>query len=279
MRPKFSGRVLVVEDNPVNQKLALALLSSYGCQSKVANNGAEALHILAEQSFDAIFMDCQMPVMDGYQATAQIRQREIHGAPRSPIIAMTAHAMSGDRERCIAAGMDDYVTKPVKIQALEETLMRWLKPAPGPSLPPSVPADTPAPLAAMTENPRVAGDAAGPIDFSILEDMRAFQMPESEGFPDLVRDVVEQFLADLQERRQAVLQAEGGPETAEPAHALKSASAVVGALRLSEMCAELERKAKAGSTILPLLSAFDSECNAVNLALAAFLNAPNSSKT
>jgi len=118
-----SGRVLIVEDNPVNQLVAQRLVEKAGYAVTVVDSGLEALHLLSQRPFDAILMDCQMPEMDGYQTTAEIRRLE--SVRRTPIIAMTAHAMSGDRERCLAAGMDDYITKPVRESELHELLHRW----------------------------------------------------------------------------------------------------------------------------------------------------------
>jgi PAS domain S-box-containing protein len=150
--PTGGSRLLLVEDNPVNQKLALRLLKKFGYEADVAENGQEALEILNKQSYDAILMDCQMPKMDGFEATKEIRRRESwsidahelrqeeavmatsqptthHRQPatkRTPIIALTANAIKGDRERCLEAGMDDYLTKPINPPELKATLERWL---------------------------------------------------------------------------------------------------------------------------------------------------------
>jgi PAS domain S-box-containing protein len=119
--------VLIAEDNPVNQVVAVHQLERCGCRTRVAGDGAATLEALAEGHFDAVLMDCQMPGIDGYEATAELRRRErAAGAPRTPVIAMTASAMKGDIERCLAAGMDDYVSKPMRHQVLMETLRRWL---------------------------------------------------------------------------------------------------------------------------------------------------------
>ena len=119
-------RVLLAEDSLVNQRLAVGLLEKHGHSVTVANNGKEAVEWFAQESFDVILMDVEMPEMDGFEATAVIRVKERHSGGRVPIIAMTAHAMKGDRERCLEAGMDGYVSKPIRVQQVLETLQAVL---------------------------------------------------------------------------------------------------------------------------------------------------------
>ena len=155
-RTRFASvAVLVVEDNPVNQEVALGMLAKLGVRAEVADNGEAALARIAEGRFDAVLMDCQMPVMDGYAATRELRAREAarrgadvgHGkdvgdgadAMHLPVIALTANAMQGDAERCLAAGMDDYLAKPFDPARLEEKLLRWL---PRPDAAPDTAPDT-----------------------------------------------------------------------------------------------------------------------------------------
>jgi two-component system sensor histidine kinase/response regulator len=115
-------RILVAEDNPVNQRLAVGLLEKQGHSVALASNGRAALEAIAREQFDLVFMDVQMPEMDGFEATAAIRGKENAGGMRLQIIAMTAHAMKGDMERCLAAGMDGYVSKPIQVEALTQAI-------------------------------------------------------------------------------------------------------------------------------------------------------------
>jgi CheY-like chemotaxis protein len=121
-------RVLLVEDNRVNQVVAARLLEKLGCQVIVAETGAAAVRLHAEADFDLVLMDLQMPVMDGFQATARIREREQATGRTVPVIAITANAMSGDRERCLEAGMDDYITKPIGLADLLQAITRTVSP-------------------------------------------------------------------------------------------------------------------------------------------------------
>ena len=123
---KTSSMVLLVEDNTVNQKVAISLLNKVGYAAQIANNGREAVEMVQQRPYKLVLMDCQMPVMDGFEATRAIRNLETMTGSRLPIIAMTANAMQGDRERCIEAGMDDYLSKPIDTQSLSEILARWL---------------------------------------------------------------------------------------------------------------------------------------------------------
>jgi CheY-like chemotaxis protein len=123
----MGGDILVVEDNLINQQVALGILQIQGYRVSVANNGREALDAYAQGAFDLILMDCQMPEMDGFEATVQIRKREqTSGGRRVPIVALTANAMAQDREECLNAGMDDHLAKPFSMQTMQEMLDRWM---------------------------------------------------------------------------------------------------------------------------------------------------------
>jgi CheY-like chemotaxis protein/HPt (histidine-containing phosphotransfer) domain-containing protein len=166
----IGGHVLLVEDNPVNQMVAQRLLGMLGLQCETADNGEKALDRMRMGGLDLILMDCQMPVKDGYTATTECRQHEFSNAmPRIPIIAMTANAMAGDRQKCIDAGMDDYLSKPVDRRVLEATIGRWLRaaqgiaqPAPAPAPPPVASAPLPTPLITVPTPPPALAPVARP---------------------------------------------------------------------------------------------------------------------
>ncbi len=129
-RAKDSHRILVAEDNVVNQKVACRILEKLGLRVDVAADGEAAFRAWSSGRYDLILMDCQMPIMDGYEATRKIRAREGAGE-HIPIIALTAHAMKGADNECLSAGMDDYLSKPIDRERLQEALQRWLEDEPG----------------------------------------------------------------------------------------------------------------------------------------------------
>ncbi|MDQ5909897.1 MAG: hypothetical protein QG599_1992 [Pseudomonadota bacterium] len=251
------ARVLVVEDNPVNQELAKAMLTQLGCVVEVANHGRQAVDWLEHYSCDLVLMDCQMPVMDGFQAAAAIRQGEVGKMSRLPIVALTAHAVSGDRERCLAAGMDDYLTKPFSQDRLVKLLNRWLR-TPVNALAPSVePAVTASPALLpppeRTESPAEEPiEAIEAIDQQVLEKIRIL---ERKGAPNLVARLVGLYLRDapqlIRQMKQAVTEADD-EMLLTAAHTLKSSSANVGATSLYDLCKELEAQARQRQVANPL---------------------------
>jgi CheY-like chemotaxis protein len=124
----LDAKILLVEDNPINQMVAQKMLEKLGLKAAQANNGVEALTMLDKEAYDLVLMDCQMPEMDGFDATREIRKLDIKSINQHaiPIVAMTANVMSGDRERCMEVGMDDYIGKPVQRDQLESVLRKWL---------------------------------------------------------------------------------------------------------------------------------------------------------
>ncbi|MFN8588885.1 MAG: response regulator [Candidatus Eisenbacteria bacterium] len=118
-------RVLLVDDNTINQKVGSRVLAKLGCRVDLAADGREAVTMYRDLPYDVVFMDCQMPEMDGFEATAEIRRIEATSGGRTPVVAMTANAMEGDRQRCLDAGMDDFVSKPIREDRVREALERW----------------------------------------------------------------------------------------------------------------------------------------------------------
>jgi CheY-like chemotaxis protein len=196
-----------------------------------AADGRQALDILAAESFDAVLMDCQMPVMDGFSATAELRRREPAGT-RTPVIALTANATNEGREACLAAGMDDYLTKPFTRAALHTVLARWL------------PAEFAAAAPAPVETPPPAG--ADVLDRTTLKALRA--LPR-KGSRDMLSHIVERYLADSRDLvasiERAIEQGEAA-ELARAAHAWRSYNGNVGAHGLANLCRELEERARSG---------------------------------
>jgi signal transduction histidine kinase/DNA-binding response OmpR family regulator len=263
-RARKGRKVLLAEDNPVNVEVASAMLESLGLDVSRACNGQEALHTLQSGDFDLVLMDCQMPVMDGFAATTEIRRHEQqHGRARSlPIIAITANALQGDRESCLAAGMDDYLSKPFTQQALGQTIGRWInlpRMAPAPDEPPPLPAALPS--AEHTINPQA------------LQNIRALSATNGDA---LLERVLQAYLKDTPPHLQALRQALAAGDTEQlrkTAHSLKSSSANVGALTLSQRCKDLEQLVRSNTTAgaAELLADMERSFQAVRQALGALL--------
>ena len=264
---QYDARVLLVEDNRVNQELAVSMLENLGCRVGVAWNGLEALEQISATRFDLVLMDCQMPLMDGYEATERIRRKEETGDGRRnclPVIALTAHAMEGDRDRCLAAGMDDYLPKPFTQDQLTEVLDRWLE---------RTAATRGGPAETDEQDLKASSDAETEpvsLDRKALEAIRALQR---QGKPDLLTRVINVYLEDslrlLEALRQAVSK-EDASDVKRQAHSLKSSSANVGALRLSTLCKELERMDGGDSSVegCQMLSRIETEYASVRDALS-----------
>jgi len=234
-------RILLVEDNPVNLLVAQKMLATLGYEAEIATHGEAALDCLRQHRHDLVFMDCQMPVLDGYQATRRWRALEAEaGATRLPIVAMTANAMAGDRERCLEAGMDDYLPKPVSREQLESCLKRWL-PADGGGQP--VPARMPGEQPpAETATPAIQSAALPILDTSVLDELHEVAGAETAGIIRLFLEDAPVLIAQLEN-------ASGSRDTdalREASHTLKSSSANVGAIALANAARRIELAARAG---------------------------------
>lgn len=229
--PRLRGRVLVVEDQALNREVAEGMLAALGLQVATAADGRQALDMLAAEKVDLVLMDCQMPVMDGFSATAELRRREGAGT-RMPVIALTADATNQGREACLAAGMDDYLAKPFSRAALHAVLARWL------------PAETAAAAPVHVEAPPPA--AADVLDRTTLNALRA--LPR-KGTKDMLSHIVERYLADSRDLVASIERAIERGEAAElarAAHAWRSYNGNVGAHGLANLCRELEERARRG---------------------------------
>lgn len=219
-------RILLAEDNPINQKVALAMLKKFGHEVHAVVNGEEAVEAVQRQLYDLVLLDVQMPVMDGFEATAAIRFFE--GKQRhTPLIAMTAHAMKGDRERCLAAGMDDYISKPVREAELRSVLQRWG-------------------YARAGDEPQDENAGRGPQHVPINMD-KLWQIAMDDA--GLVVELMSIFLTDVPQRmarlRQAVTE-NNVPLVAELAHGLRGASGSITAEKLGELFFRIEQMGDSG---------------------------------
>jgi two-component system sensor histidine kinase/response regulator len=237
--PALQRRVLVVEDNPINQQVANAMLRSLGVQVTLASNGQQAVELVQNFDFDLVLMDCQMPVMDGFQATAAIRRLPLGRGERLPIAAVTANALQGDEQSCLDAGMNDFLPKPFKLAQLQALLARWLPRADEPRATNTAPGGVHARDAAVTPG----SDA---IDLGALQTVREL---DPAGGMDLVKTILRIFIESAGESmtrvENAILARDGG-QLAAAAHALKSSTANVGAKTLSEFYRQLEQLGREG---------------------------------
>jgi CheY-like chemotaxis protein len=246
----------------------MAMLESLGLAAEYARNGDEALQMVRRGDYDAVLMDCQMPVMDGFAATGAIRrdERESGRGRTLPVIAITANALQGDREACLAAGMDDYLSKPFTQQQLAAVIGRWIA----------------LPLAATRhhgdEPPRLPPESIEVIHRDVinrtaLDNIRALSR---EGGDALVQKVIAAYVGDTPQQFQTLRRAIAGADTdsvRKVAHSLKSASANVGAQKLAQLCKEMEHLGRAETTegASGLLTDMEQEFQAVRHSLTALL--------
>jgi len=241
-------RILLAEDNRVNQKFAVLLLKKLGYQADVVSNGAEVLQALHSQSYDVVFMDVEMPEMDGLTATRQICEQWAAGE-RPRIIALTAYARRGDRERCLAAGMDDYITKPIELPKLLQALQNL--------------SDSNGGLNIEDEGDKGEKEGVFPLPQTLNDqesevlDAKVWQSLQklAGAKANVVLDkIVGEYLDDAPERLQAIQSAiatQDAEALRQAAHSFRSSSANLGAVTLSLMCKKLEALASAGITEVP----------------------------
>ncbi len=287
---RFEGRVLLAEDNLINQKVAKMMLQGFGLSVDVVSNGLQALEALSKNTYALVLMDCQMPEMDGYDATRKIREYDASSLPGNgkthiPIIALTAHAMKGDRESCIAAGMDDYLPKPFNREQLAEVLGRWLSPA----------KDVSQSTAGKLEGSDVPVNGAGKagtdnrknemhsIDKKAWDEIRSLG---EAGSDELLHEFIEVYLKESLDITETLREAMGQGDRAQAramAHKLKSSSAIVGAASLSGMLKELEEFCENGPSAHSgngnnyaqgLMDAIEREYEAVRREMASELARP-----
>ena len=234
---QYHLNVLVVEDNTTNQIVATRMLRKLGCTTDVADNGKKAVFLYEKSHYDLILMDCQMPVMDGFEATKRIREMEENSPDeeRTPIFALTANALLEDRNICVAAGMDDYISKPFSMTDLSETLGRWFHERDQKSNLPG--SEIPLTLVSAGKSSQ---EAPPLLDKSKLQDIKELQI---EGEPDLISEVIMTYLQDTDILLQSLLKASlknDVEEMARGVHTIKSSSANVGAMSLSLLAKSLE---------------------------------------
>jgi two-component system sensor histidine kinase/response regulator len=236
-------RILLAEDNTVNQRVASKMLEQLGCLVDVAPDGVQAVKAVETGTYDLVLMDCQMPEMDGFDATRAIRQREGTGR-RIPILAMTANALAGDRERCLEAGMDGYLSKPVRPDELAAAISEWLSPADAAA----VHSDT-RPTARIRVALPDADAEASPIDRGQLAELRTVGGTDGAAFvSELVKAFTSEGRVELLQIRNAV--ASGDAERLhDGAHRLKGSAMNLGCVALADVAATLEHLGREGTTV------------------------------
>jgi CheY-like chemotaxis protein len=271
---QLGAHVLLAEDNPVNQELARTMLEDLGCTVVLVENGQQAVDAISDAPFDrmqrgydVVLMDCQMPVLDGFEATRQIRRWEAqnnHNRPL-PIVALTANALAGDRERCLKSGMNDYLSKPFTLEQLGALVKRWM------TLDIEVKQQVQRAAAAARSSAaaQTRGAHLAALDQKILDGIRALHR---DGKEDILPRIVGMYLKNspkLLEKLQEAASTGNNDLLRNAAHSLKSASANLGASRLAQLCGELETLGRDGGVaqaVVPLGIVefeFEAVCNAL----------------
>ncbi|MCW8834990.1 MAG: response regulator [Rhodospirillales bacterium] len=231
--PKAGARILVVEDEPVNRMIADGMLQQFGIEHDMAEDGAQAIALITNNRYSLIFMDVQMPDMNGYETTRRIRAWEkTEGRPKTPIVALTAYAAKGDRERCISAGMDDYMSKPIIRDAFLDKIEQWILPR----------SESPA----TKEAEPTTDESGGVLDAAAIAALREAMRSVPGGLEEVLNGYLESLDRLVVAMRDGS-KADDDESIRRAAHSLKSNSAAVGALELSDLCRRLEVIAKDGS--------------------------------
>ena len=243
---QFNAHILVVEDNRANQRVARGLLEKLGVDVDLVANGEEAMSVLEQHSYDLVFMDCQMPVLNGFDTTRKIRDQESKVINHAvPIIAMTANALLGDRDRCITAGMDDYISKPIHVSKVQQMLEQWLSGSNHQFAAQGMDAEE-----TIMQQSETVPVNAGKIQESIVTVFDYIAMTERlMGDKELISTVAEVFLMDMPrqiEQLQLLVEAGDVEQIAGLAHKIKGASANVGGMALSESALKIEQAGSIG---------------------------------
>ncbi len=245
----FNMHVLVAEDNFTNQDVAIAMLKKCGCRVSLAENGKQAVEIFLQEKPDLVLMDCQMPEMDGYQATREIRNHEKEMDIKIPIVALTANAIEGDRQKCLAAGMDDYLSKPFKQEELMNILGKWSGINDKKDFKMKHEAKNKSCNKEIVHESRVTEtEIDDNTEFSTVIDHKAIQTIKDlqmEGQPSILSKLVKTYISSTQSNITKLREISGSGEDVLAdlkffAHTVKSSSASMGAMHLSEICRELE---------------------------------------
>ncbi|MEE9425881.1 MAG: response regulator [Methylococcales bacterium] len=279
----FEARVLIVEDHVVNQRLAQQILTGCGCVVDTADNGQEAVIATRNKHYDLIFMDCQMPILDGYQATQQIRVHEISltQSPQKtiqiPVIALTANALSSDREKCIASGMSDYLAKPFRKQQILEMLEKWIPHRLVSDKQQQVRLNTPAlkhvisdTTATLIEEHQQTQQIKSPaLDKDVINEIKAMMEDGEDDFFVELKDCFKHDFNLGMEALQEAYQQDDAETVRTTAHGMKSTSGNLGAIELSAMCHQLEKMGKQQilDKVESVIEQMKAEYNRVSLAL------------
>ena len=252
---EFHAHILLAEDNPINKEVGMAMLEGFGCQVDTVVNGLEAVDAVSSKGYDLILMDCQMPQVDGYEATKAIRSKEAvqneyarnkdSKPAHVPIIALTAHAMKEHRDRCLSAGMDDYLSKPFKQEQLRTLLEQWLPQETVMSGAAEPKQDEPETTVKTSQ--ALLGSEKSPIDAEVLDRIRALQR---KGSSNILEKAIHHYVSYTPKLLAALSEASAQGDASalqKAAHSLKSSSANLGAVKLVALCKEIEMKAHANT--------------------------------